>query len=138
MSEAAFDAIAAPGGRRAATRATPDKPKPNKKRARVQIDKRYAIGRRIKALVAVFRARVGLVEANPDPVLLTAVEKAARLTALAEEAAGRATRADPRVTLDDVVRLTRLADLSVRRLQLDRKPDAPSLGDLLNGHDPHG
>jgi hypothetical protein len=107
-------------------------------RARVSVDMRLAIGRRIKELTAVFRARVGLDAADPDPVLLAAVERAARLQALAEDAAAKATRADPKVTLDDVVRLTRLADISVRRLQLDRKPETPSLGDLLNGHDPHG
>ena len=84
-------------------RAAPAKPKPNKRRAPVQIDRRFAIGRRIDLLATTFRERVGLDEADPDPVLLAAVEKAARLTALAEDAAARATRADPKVTLDDVV-----------------------------------
>jgi hypothetical protein len=118
------------------TRTAPAKPKQNKRRAHVQIDKRFAIGRRIKELAATFRERIGLDEADPDPVLLAACEKAARLTALAEEAAARATRADPKVTLDDVVRLTRLADLSVRRLHLDRRntKQQPSLADFLRSH----
>jgi hypothetical protein len=102
------------------------------KRAPVSVDMRFAIGRRIKQLTATFRERVGL-GADPDPVLLAAVEKAARLTALAEDASARALRADPKVTLDDVVRLTRLADISVRRLNLDRHkaPSGPSLADII-------
>jgi hypothetical protein len=114
------------------TRVSPAKPKPNKRRARVSIDKRFAIGRRIKQLTATFRARVGF-DVDQDPVLLTAIDKAARLTALAEDASARALRADPKVTLDDVVRLTRLADLSVRRLHLDRHntKQPPSLTDYL-------
>ena len=105
----------------------------NGKRAPVQIDRRFAIGRRIDLLATTFRERVGLDEADPDPVLLAAVEKAARLTALAEDAAARATRGDPKVTLDDVVRLTRLADVSVRRLHLDRRnaTQQPKLSDYL-------
>jgi hypothetical protein len=104
-------------------------------RARVLIDKRLAIGRRIKQLTATFRARVGF-DVDQDPVLLTAIDKAAQLTALAEDAAARALRADPKVTLDDVVRLTRLADLSVRRLHLDRHntKQPPSLADYLAAH----
>jgi transposase len=100
------------------------------KRAPVPIDMRLAIGRRIKRLTAVFRERVGP-DADQDPVLLASVEKAAWLTALAEDAAAKATRGI--ATLDDVVRLTRLADISVRRLRLDRhKPAAgPSLGDIM-------
>jgi hypothetical protein len=98
---------------------------------RQPFDKRTIIGRRAVALAATFRARLGAAAA--DPVVNAAIEKAAQLTALAEVAAARALRADPQISFDDVVRLTRLADLSVRRLQLDRKPDPPSLGDLLNG-----
>ena len=103
------------------SRPTGVRPSRNGKRAPVQIDRRFAIGRRIDLLATTFRERVSLDEADPDPVLLAAVEKAARLTALAEDAAARATRADPKVTLDDVVRLTRLADVSVRRLRLDQR-----------------
>ena len=94
-------------------------------------DKRTLIGRRAVALAATYRARLGAAAA--DPVVLAAVEKAAQLTALAESAAARALRADPKVTLDDVVRLTRLADLSVRQLRLDRHntKQAPTLADYL-------
>jgi len=117
----------------AIARVIPSKHKPNKRRARVLVDKRYAIGRRIKGLTAVYRERLCL-GADPDPVLLAAVDKAAQLTALAEDAAARALRADPTISLDDVVRLTRLADLSVRRLHLDRRnttQTTPTLSDYL-------
>ena len=67
-------------------------------------DKRTLIGRRAVALAATYRARLGAAAA--DPVVTAAIDKAARLTALAEDAAARALRADPRVSLDDVVRLT--------------------------------
>jgi hypothetical protein len=104
----------------------------NKRRARVWIDKRSALGRRVTQLTATFRARIGL-DANPDPLLLAAIERAAQLQALAEAARARALRADPKVTLDDVVRLNRLAEHAVRSLRLDRHntKQAPSLGALL-------
>ena len=92
MSEVAYDAMDAPAESATVTRTAPAKSKPNKRRAQVSIDMRFAIGRRIKELTAAFRERVGP-DADQDPVLLAAVEKAARLTALAEDAAARATRA---------------------------------------------
>ena len=54
-------------------------------------------------LATTFRERVGLDKSDPDPVLLAACEKAARLTGLAEDATARAARGDPKVSLDDVV-----------------------------------
>jgi hypothetical protein len=116
----------------ATTRAVAGRPTRNGKRAPVSIDKRFVIGRRIKQLTAAFCARVGA-DVDQDPVLLAAVEKAAQLTALAEDAAAKATRADPKVSLDDVVRLTRLADISVRRLRLDQRnvKQPPKLSDYL-------
>ena len=117
------------------SRPTGVRPSRNGRRAPVQIDRRFKIGQRIDLLATTFGDRVGLDESNPDPVLLAAVEKAARLTALAEDAAARATRADPAISLDDVVRLTRLADISVRRLHLDqRTKQQPSLADFLRSH----
>jgi transposase len=130
MPEAAYDALAAPIESATVASRVPAPKRRNHRKARVQIDKRFALGRRIKQLTAAFRERVGP-DADQDPVLLAAVEKAARLTALAEDAAARATRGT--ATLDDVVRLTRLADISVRRLRLDRHkvPTTPSLAGLL-------
>jgi hypothetical protein len=54
-------------------------------------------------------------------LLLTAIERAATLQALAEDAAARALRADPAISLDDVVRLSRLAENATRRLRLDQR-----------------
>ena len=115
------------------TRTATVRPTRNGRRARVQIDRRFVLGKRIAQLATTFRERVGLDEADPDPVLLAACEKAARLTGLAEDAAARAARGDPKISLDDVVRLTRLADLSVRRLRLDERntKQQPSLADYL-------
>jgi hypothetical protein len=106
------------------------------KRALKPIDRRFVHGKRIAELTAILRARVGIDEADPDPLLADAVEKAARLTALAEDASARALRGDPKVSLDDVVRLSRAADLAMRRLRLDqhRAPTEPSLADYLRGH----
>lgn len=99
-------------------------------------DKRTRVGRRTAELVAVFRQRVGEDVAR-DPVAKVAIERAAQLTALAEAASARELRADPKVTLDDVVRLSRAADLAVRRLHLDRhaQPATPSLHEYLRGEE---
>ena len=116
----------------AAVAATPaPKRRRNHRKARKPFDGRYAIGRRIKQLAITFRERLSL-DANPDPLLLTAIERAAQLQALAEQAAARALRADPAVAYDDVVRLSRLADLAVRRLRLDRRDEATEV-DRLSG-----
>jgi hypothetical protein len=66
-------------------------------------------------------------------LLLSAIDRAAQLQALAEQAAARALRADPKVSLDDLVRLQRLADISVRRLRLDQRQTKPqpTLADYL-------
>jgi len=99
----------------------------------VPIDKRFILGKRVQLLAATFRQRLRIDEADPDPLLLSAIDRAAQLQALAEQAAAGALRADPRVGLDDLVRLQRLADLAVRRLRLDqsRKPTAPTLSSYL-------
>ena len=102
------------------TRAAPAKPKPNKRRARVSVDKRFAVGRRVKQLAITFRERLNL-NVDGDPLLLAAVERAARLTALAEQASARALSGDPAVAYDDVVRLNRLSELALRRLRLDQR-----------------
>jgi hypothetical protein len=113
-------------------RAPAARPTRNGKRAPKPIDRRFVLGKRIAQLSAIFAERAGLDANDPDPVLSAAVEKAARLTGLAEDAAARAARNDPRITLDDLVRLQRLADLCVRRLRLDRQSSsAPSLTSYL-------
>jgi hypothetical protein len=110
----------------------------NHRRARARFDGRLAIGRRVKQLVILFRERLNGDAAN-DPVLAAAVERAAELQALAEHLRGAALRGDPAATPNAVVRITRLADLSVKRLHLDRhKPQqaGPTLGQLLAGRVP--
>ena len=97
--------------------AKPRRSSRHRRRARVAIDKRSIVGKRYAELAANFHERLN---ADQDPVLLVAIEKAARFSALAEHAAARALRADPAVSLDDVVRLARWADVCVRRLHLDR------------------
>jgi hypothetical protein len=113
-------------------RTAPAKPKPNKRRAHVAIDKRLAVGRRYKQLLATFRERLGL-DANPDLLLQAAVERAAQLQALSEQASARALRGDPAIAYDDVVRLARLSAHALRHLHLDRRnaTQQPSLADCL-------
>jgi hypothetical protein len=89
----------------------------------------------VKQLVILFRERLNGDAAN-DPVLAAAVERAAELQALAEHLRGAALRGDPAATPNAIVRITRLADLSVKRLHLDRKPQqaGPTLADYLRAH----
>jgi len=89
----------------------PTKPKKNKRRAKRPFDKRYLPGRKVKAFEAMFRERLGA--AASDPVTSAAISRAAELAALAEVARARALMADPGVSLDDVVRLSRAADMAV-------------------------
>jgi hypothetical protein len=117
---------------------TPPKKRRNHRKVKKPFDGRFVLGRRVHKLAATFRQRLGIDEADPDPLLLSAIDRAAQLQALAEQAAAGALRADPKVGLDDLVRLQRLADLAVRRLRLDqsRKPTAPTLSDLMRGDQP--
>jgi hypothetical protein len=93
-------------------------------------DRRTRMGRRAVQLAATFNARLG--EDAGDLVLQVQVERAAQLVAYSEVLSARALRADPAVCPDDVVRLTRLADISVRRLNLDRhKRRLPRLPEYL-------
>jgi hypothetical protein len=113
------------------TRVIPTKPKPNKKRARVQVDYRYAIGRRVKELVDVFRARIGA-DAD-DLVLSTAIRRCAETIALSEQVRAQALRGVPGASVDDALRLSRSAEAMTRRL-IDRrntKQQQPSLIDYL-------
>jgi|1186.fasta_scaffold02837_2 hypothetical protein len=125
--------LGVPVGNAPIARVAPAKPRHNKRRARVTVDKRFAVGRRVKELTLRFRERAGS-EVDQDPLLLAAVERAARLTALAEQASARALSGDERVTLDDVVRLNRLSESAVRALRLDRrdtKQTTPTLSAYL-------
>ena len=110
---------------------TPVPKKRNHRRVRKPFDGRYALGRRVHQLVDVFAARIPDAD---DPVTAAAIERAARLTALSEQASARALCADPAVSLDDVVRLHRASDYAVRRLRLDQRNNtkqAPTLSSYL-------
>jgi hypothetical protein len=93
----------------------PVRRKRNTRKARAAIDKRFVIGKRYKALLATFHARLGP-EAVADPVIAAAAEKAARLCALSEDAAAKALRGHPGADMDLVVRLARVSDIALRRL----------------------
>jgi hypothetical protein len=112
---------------------TPAPKRRNHRKARKPFDGRYVIGKRVKELVNVFRARIGP-EAD-DPVMSTAIRRCAETVALSESLRGRMLRGES-INADHVLRLSRTADLLTRRLHLDRhkRPEGPSL-ELLNGND---
>src|SRR3954470_20884286 len=89
--------------------------RPNKRHAPQRLDKRRVLARGAKVLAATFRERLGLDDAS-DPIALASIERAAELQGLAEQA--RALRADATVSLDDVVRLNRLAEHALPRPHL--------------------
>ena len=131
MSETTHDSMGAPGESASVASQKPVPKKRNHRRAHKAYDARFIVGRRTKELTLIFRERLN-VGADPDPIQLSAIERAAQLQALAEQASARALRADPRIGLDDLVRLQRLADLAVRRLRLDqRSAKQPSLANVL-------
>ena len=81
------------------------------------IDGRTRIGRRARALARLYRERLG--RDADDLLLAMAIEKTARLVALAEDLTARALRGQD-IPPDDIVRLNGLCDLQLRRLRLDR------------------
>jgi hypothetical protein len=78
------------------------------------------LGRRLRDLADHLAVSLGGWSQLTD-LQAAAVRKAAELTALAEHARAARLRGDTSVTLDDVVRLDRLAEQSVRRLGLDHR-----------------
>jgi hypothetical protein len=114
MSETLHPSSVLPAKSGGVTRAT--KPR-NKRRALARVDHRFAIGRRIKQLVAVFSARIGADAA--DPVTSTAIRRCAETVALSEDLRARMLRGE-KVSADDVLRSSRTADLLTRRLRLDQ------------------
>jgi hypothetical protein len=113
------------------TSAAPAAPRPNKRRAKQPFDKRYVLGRRVKELTAHFCERIG--PDADDPILSTAIRRAAETVALSESLRARALRGED-VSPDDVLRTTRAADALTRRLALDRhktQPQGPTLSDYL-------
>jgi hypothetical protein len=110
---------------------TPASKRRNHRKARKPFDGRYVIGRRVRELVGVFRARIG--PDADDPVTSTAIRRCAETVALSEDLRARMLRGEA-VSPDDVLRTTRAADALTRRLHLDRhkaRPTTPSLTQLL-------
>jgi hypothetical protein len=112
-------------------RPTPPPKRRNHRRARKPFDGRRALGRRVRALVSIFKARLGA-DAG-DPITAAAIRRCAETVALSEDLRARMLRGED-VSPDDVLRMTRAADALTRRLNLDRhkpQPTTPSLGQLL-------
>ena len=114
----------------AVARQTPPPKRRNHRRARKPFDGRFFIGKRVKTLVDVFRARIG--PDADDPVTATAIRRAAETTALSEDLRARMLRGEA-VSADDVLRASRTADLLTRRLHLDRRntTQTPTLSTFL-------
>jgi hypothetical protein len=96
---------------------------PNK----MAIDGRTPLGRRLRDLGDQLAAGLGGWP-QLNELQAAAVRKAAELTALAEDARARKLNGATDVTLDDLVRLDRLAEQSVRRLGLDGRRREPTAG----------
>jgi hypothetical protein len=97
-----------------------------------RVDNRFRSARRAKALRVHYTEVLAAAGRELSIELAAAVTKAAELVALVEDMRARALRGTE-INADDLVRMQRLADLSVRRLALPSvasKP-APTLGDLL-------
>jgi hypothetical protein len=105
--------------------------KRTKRLPRYVYDRRFALGRRVKTLEGIFKARLGD-EVASDPITAAAIRRCAETIVLAEDLRARALRGED-VSPDDVLRMTRAADALTRRLHLDRhKPSGePTLADIL-------
>lgn len=97
---------------------TPAPKRRNHRKAPKPYDGRYAIGRRVRELVDVFRTRVG--PDADDPIAATEIRRAAETVALSEDLRARMLRGE-NISADDVLRASRTADLLTRRLHLDRR-----------------
>jgi hypothetical protein len=86
-------------------------PKRDRRLTLTKIDKRGRLGKRVAELTAIFAAAVG---GELTAMRKLKIEKAADLTAMAEQARGDFMR-DGKGTLDDIVRLERKADQAAGR-----------------------
>jgi hypothetical protein len=105
------------------------------RRSPVRIDYRKRVGRRARELSQHFTAAIIASGREMTVELAVAIGRAGELVALAEDLRARMLRADPNANADDVVRMQRLADASVRRLTLpsgSSKPE-PTVDQYLNG-----
>jgi len=88
------------------------------RRSPVRIDYRKRVGKRARELSQHFAAAITASGRELSVELVVAIGKAGELVALAEDLRARMLRAAPGANADDLVRLQRLADASVRRLNL--------------------
>jgi hypothetical protein len=88
---------------------------------RQPFDRRTRTGRRVQELVDIFRAQLGA-EAD-HPLTMTAIRRAAEVTAMSEDMRARALRGDA-VSADDALRMSRTSALLIRKLDLDRHRSA--------------
>jgi hypothetical protein len=93
------------------------------------LDQRTRAATRARKLAAEFEAELG---GNVTTAMHIAIERAAALTVVAEDARPRRLAGDLTITLDDLVRTDRAAAAAVRALGLDRgrKPSDPPALDL--------
>jgi hypothetical protein len=82
------------------------------------LDRRTSAARRADRLIAAFKADLG---GDVTPTILTQIERAAVLTAVAEDARARRLAGDLTITLDDLVRVDRLAAAATRALGIGQK-----------------
>jgi hypothetical protein len=131
MSEATHEIRDTPVESRPVASLTPPKKRRNHRKAKKPFDGRFALGRRVLALVAMFSERLG--PDATDPITATAIRRAAETTALAEHLRAQMLRGEP-ISPDDALRASRTADLMTRRLHLDRRvTKQPGLADFLRG-----
>ena len=108
----------------------PKSPPPRRKRDRrrtlTRIDRRSRLGKRIDELTILFAGALG---GELSPVRKLSIERAAQLSALAEQARGDHMRNQG---TSDIVRLERAAAAALRALgDLEPKPRGPTLAELL-------
>ena len=108
----------------------PKSPPPRRKRDRrrtlTRIDRRSRLGKRIDELTILFAGALG---GELSPVRKLRIERAAQLSALAEQARGDHMRNQG---TSDIVRLERAAAAALRALgDLEPKPRGPTLAELL-------
>ena len=103
------------------------------RRSPVRIDYRKRVGKRARELSQHFTAAISASGRELSVELVVAIDKASELVALAEDLRARMLRAEPGANADDLVRLQRLADASVRRLNLPTSANkqTPTLAEYL-------
>jgi hypothetical protein len=106
---------------------TPPRRKRDRRRTLTRIDQRSRLGKRIAELKLLFSGALG---GDPSPVRELKIERAAQLSALAEQARGDILRGGKGT--GDIVRLERAAAAAVRGLgELEPKPRRQTLAEAL-------